>query len=61
MLCGSVVIGITGYLIPPIISADKWMNELLCGNLAKDPSVEVIGAIFQLCWAIWKMEKCLCI
>lgn len=30
------------------------MEDLLCGSLAKETTPEVVGAIFQLCWAIGK-------
>lgn len=41
----------------PITAADKWMDDLLCGNLAKETSGEVVAEIFQLCWAIWKARN----
>ncbi|KAG5537109.1 hypothetical protein RHGRI_024523 [Rhododendron griersonianum] len=40
-----------------IISADKWMEDLLCGTLAKEATPEIVGAIFQICWAIWKARN----
>lgn len=41
----------------PIVAADRWMEDLLCGSLAKETTPEVVGAIFQLCWAIWKARN----
>lgn len=41
----------------PINAADKWFEELLCGKLAKETTVEVVGLIFQVCWAIWKARN----
>lgn len=41
----------------PIASGDRWAEELLCGNLAKESSPEVVGYIFQICWAIWKAKN----
>lgn len=41
----------------PIESADRWMEELLCGTLAKETSKETVGEIFQICWAIWKARN----
>lgn len=40
-----------------IEATDRWMDELLCGNLAKEPSREMVGENFQLCWAIWKARN----
>ncbi|XP_058201480.1 uncharacterized protein LOC131316197 [Rhododendron vialii] len=39
------------------VTADKWMEDLLCGDLAKETTKEDIGCIFQLCWAIWKSRN----
>lgn len=41
----------------PIVTADRWMEELLCGCLAKESSREVVAENFQLCWAIWKSRN----
>lgn len=41
----------------PINAADKWMEDLLCGDLAKVTSKEVVAEIFQICWAIWKARN----
>lgn len=30
------------------------MEDLLCGNLAEESTMELVSSIFQLCWAIWK-------
>lgn len=38
----------------PITAADRWMEDLLCGNLAKETPKQVVGENFQPCWAIWK-------
>lgn len=38
-----------------IVSADKWLVELFCGNLAKEYSAEVIGAVVR--WAILKAQN----
>lgn len=38
-------------------AADRWMEDLLSGELAKETSKEDIGAIFQLCWSIWKARN----
>ncbi|XP_058198449.1 uncharacterized protein LOC131313970 [Rhododendron vialii] len=41
----------------PIHSADKWMEDLLCGYLAKETLPEEAAAIFQIFWAIWKARN----
>lgn len=41
----------------PIVSVDRWAVEILCGSLAKELTVELIGSILQLCWAIWKARN----
>lgn len=41
----------------PVVSADKWMEDLLCGSLAKETDIDTVGALFQLCWAIWKARN----
>lgn len=41
----------------PIGTADRWMEDLLCGSLAKESNREVVAEIFQLCWAIWKSRN----
>lgn len=33
------------------------MEDLLCGDLVKETSSEMVGEIFQLCWAIWKARN----
>lgn len=38
----------------PIVSADKWMEDILHGGLAKETNDVQVGFIFQVCWAIWK-------
>lgn len=38
----------------PIVSVDKWFEDLLCGKLAKESTPELVGYIFQVCWAIYK-------
>lgn len=38
-------------------AVDKWMESLICGDLAKETSREDLGEIFQLCWAIWKARN----
>lgn len=40
-----------------MVAVDKWMEDLICGNLAKETSREVLGEILQLCWAIWKARN----
>lgn len=40
-----------------IVAVDKWMEDMLCGCLAKETNREVVGAIFQMCWAIWKARN----
>lgn len=40
-----------------IAAADRWMENLICGDLAKETSKEDLGAIFQLCWSIWKARN----
>lgn len=41
----------------PIVSVDKWVEDLLCGDLAKVTNQEQVGFIFQVCWAIWKTRN----
>lgn len=41
-------------LYKEVMAVDKWVEDLLCGDLAKETSSEMVGEIFQLCWAIWK-------
>lgn len=38
-------------------AADRWMEELLSGSLVKEPPVEEVAAIFQICWTIWKARN----
>lgn len=40
-----------------VVLVDKWLEDLLCGNLAKETTDEDVGAIFQLCWEIWKARN----
>lgn len=40
-----------------IRAVDKWMEDILCGCLSKETSKEVVGDIFQICWAIWKARN----
>ncbi|KAI8562699.1 hypothetical protein RHMOL_Rhmol03G0054800 [Rhododendron molle] len=40
-----------------IEAADRWMEDLFCGELAKETSREDIGAMFQLCWSVWKARN----
>lgn len=37
----------------PIISAGRWIEDLL----AKEADSEMVGHIFQLCWANWKSRN----
>lgn len=36
-----------------VTAANRWIEDLLCGDLAKETTDDVMGEIFQLCWAIW--------
>lgn len=38
-------------------TADRWMEDLLCENLAKESPMEEVATIFQICWAIWKARN----
>lgn len=38
-------------------AVDKWMEDLLCGDLAKETRREDLGEILQICWAIWKARN----
>ncbi|XP_058183909.1 uncharacterized protein LOC131301564 [Rhododendron vialii] len=40
-----------------ITAVNKWIEELLYGCLAKESSREIVGAIFDICWAIWKARN----
>ncbi|XP_058211786.1 uncharacterized protein LOC131323970 [Rhododendron vialii] len=33
------------------------MEDLLCGTLAEETTPELVEAIFQICWAIWKARN----
>lgn len=38
-------------------TTDKWVEEVLCGRLGKEAGPEVVGLLFQTCWAIWKTRN----
>lgn len=38
-------------------TVDKWVEEILCGSLAKEAEPEVVSLLFQTCWAIWKTRN----
>jgi len=40
-----------------VVAVDKWMEDLLCGDLAKETRKEDVGEIMQICWAIWKARN----
>ncbi|KAI8528203.1 hypothetical protein RHMOL_Rhmol12G0132300 [Rhododendron molle] len=40
-----------------ITSTSKWLEDLLCGNMAKETTMEDMAAIFYQCWAIWKSRN----
>lgn len=40
-----------------IVLVDWWMEDRLCGELAKVTSRQDTGEILQICWAIWRARN----